>query len=482
MLRNKSTKVFSETNSFFTSTEKGIFRIMELYKGLKLDRLQIGAENLPQSTYKKGDLLLGLLLLPLYSIPNVYSYTRHSLSESIEAQKNTFYRFKNDFRINWRAIVVKCNRALFKQIKEPTTQPNDIIKCLIIDDTDFEKTTYKTEHVGKIWSHVKHSRIFGFKGLFLGYWDGKSFFSLDFSLHKEKGKNKKKPYGLTPKQKKKQYVKKRQKDSPGNKREQELVTNKISTAISMVKKSMKLKMKVDYLLMDSWFFCEAFLKMVLTLKTTVNIVGMVKMAKAKYTYRDKDYTAKELAQLLKQRKKIKWIKTLNFYCAEIEVQYKSTPIKLYFCKTSKHGKWHLLASTNLKLGILKAYEIYSIRWSIEVFFKESKQYFGLGKSLSQDFDAQIADISIAMIEYNVFSLAKRFEAYESIGGLFEQVKDQAMELTISLRIWGFILELLQIIAEFIDSDFNDLIINIMKNKPEENKIFRLIEMQLSKAA
>jgi hypothetical protein len=57
-----------------------------------------------------------------------------------------------------------------------------------------------------------------------------------------------------------------------------------------------------------------------------------------------------------------------------------------------------------------------------------------------------------------------------------------MELTIANRIWGFILELLQIIAEFIDGDFNDLIIRIIKNKPEENKIFRLIESQLAEAA
>lgn len=41
MLWNKSTKVFSETNNFFISTEKGIFRIMELYKTLNLDKLKI---------------------------------------------------------------------------------------------------------------------------------------------------------------------------------------------------------------------------------------------------------------------------------------------------------------------------------------------------------------------------------------------------------------------------------------------------------
>lgn len=208
-------------------------------------------------------------------------------------------------------------------------------------------------------------------------------------------------------------------------------------AKKMIKRAFGKGIVVDYLLMDSWFFCATMLALALSLKT--NIVGMAKMAKAKYRFHDKDYSARELAQLMKQRKKVRWIKALNLYCAELEVKYKSMPLKLYFCKTSKRGKWHLLVSSDTKLGILRAYEIYSIRWSIEVFFKEAKNHFNLGKSQSRDFDAQIADISIAMIGYNVFSLAKRFEAYETIGGLFTHAKDQATELTIALRIWGFIL-------------------------------------------
>jgi hypothetical protein len=481
MLQNKSTKVFSETNSFFTSSEKGIYRIMELYSSLNLNRLNLGVDHMPQSIFRKGDLLLAMLLFPLYSLSNVYRYTKHPLSKSIEASKNTFYRLKNDCNINWRNLLAKCNRRLLKHIEGAVSSNAEPEKCLIIDDTDFEKSTYKTEHVGKIWSHVKHGRFWGFKGLFLGYWDGKSFFSLDFSLHKERGKNEKTPYGLNAKQRKAQYAKSRNKSSAGYSREKELTDDKISTAIAMIKRAIKQKVEVQYVLMDSWFFCESILKCVLLLKSNMHVVGMVKMAKAKYTFSGEVYTAKELAQLLKRRKKVRKEKALNLFCAEVLVEYKSIPLKLYFCKNSKRGKWHLLASSNTKLGILKAYEIYSIRWSIEVFFKESKQYFGLGKSKSQDFDAQIADISLAMIEYNVFSLAKRYDAYESMGGLFEQVCDNANELTISMRIWGFILELLRIIAEFIDGDFNELITNLIKNKPEDNKIFRLIEMQLADA-
>ncbi|QZT38340.1 transposase [Halosquirtibacter xylanolyticus] len=475
MLQNKSTKVFSETHSFFSSSEKGINRIISLYKLLNLGQLKLGVKELPQSTYFKSDILLGLLLFPIFSIPNIYSYSKHYLSEMLEAQKNTFYRFKNNSQIDWRTIVSSCNNKLFGQIAKNSHSHdcNQAERCLIIDDTDFEKSTYKTEHVSKIWSHVTHRYMFGFKGLFLGLWDGKSYFTLDFSLHKERGKNKKTPFGLTAKQRKKQFSKKRSTKSNGFNREKELVIDKITMAKEMMVNAIKQGITVDYILMDSWFFCDSILKTVIS--NGMHLVAMAKMSSAKYSFKEKEYSTKELALLLKQRKRVKWVKSLSLYCAEITVKYKGTEVKLFFCKNSKRGKWHLLVSSNTKLSIEKAYQIYSIRWSIEVFFKESKNYFGLGKSQSSDFDAQIADLSVAIIEFNVFSLAKRFEAYETLGGIFAHVKDQGMELVIIQRIWGFILELMRTLAEIIDSNFNELIINMLKNKPENNRFFRLIE-------
>lgn len=71
---------------------------------------------------------------------------------------------------------------------------NNGIRCHIVDDSDLPKTGRKIELIGRVFSHVKSKGIFAFKGLFLGYHDGKSFFALDFSLHGEQGKNKAKPY------------------------------------------------------------------------------------------------------------------------------------------------------------------------------------------------------------------------------------------------------------------------------------------------
>jgi hypothetical protein len=68
-------------------------------------------------------------------------------------------------------------------------------QCLIINDTDLPKTGFKTEMIGRIYSHVLHKSILGFKGLFMCHTDGKTQTMLDFSLHGEEGKKREKPKG-----------------------------------------------------------------------------------------------------------------------------------------------------------------------------------------------------------------------------------------------------------------------------------------------
>ena len=139
-------------------------------------------------------------------------------------------------------------------------------------------------------------------------------------------------------------------------------------------------------------------------------------------------------------------------------------------------------STNTKLTITETYEIYSIRWSIEVFFREAKQHFELGKSQSRDFDAQIADTTISMLQYNIFSLAKRFGAYETLGGLFKDAKDLVIELTVCKRIWGFFLELISIISEFFEIDPDELIEKIISTNTNDNKLIKLMKLEIKNAA
>ncbi|MDD2571333.1 MAG: hypothetical protein PHP77_09540, partial [Bacteroidales bacterium] len=134
---------------------------------------------------------------------------------------------------------------------------------------------------------------------------------------------------------------------------------------------------------------------------------------------------------------------LCLYTAEAVAKFKGYSVKFFFCKNSRKGKWHVLVTTNTRIGVVKAYRTYSISWSIEVFFKE----------------------------------AKRFDSYETLGILFRQAGQQVTELTIYNRIWQFILDLLRLLAELIDGDFNELVFNVIKQQPEDNRLLKLMEKQ-----
>jgi len=450
MLRDKNTIKISEMKNFFTSTEKASSQIFSILRSLKFSYKFHNKVESNKTTYKSNDILLLLLIFPLLDIKNAFVYEKSPLHKMFSCGKDVFYRLKNDTMINWKLLLYSFSLKLIKIAQKKAEQTGEHHRCLIVDDTDFPKTGRNIELIGRIWSHVTQRSILGFKGLFLGYFDGKSFYGLDFSLHGEKGKNEKKPYGLTKKQLNERYSKKRAPSTAGYQREQEYFLMKTQSLIAMIRLAISKGIRFEYLLVDSWFTSDALIRFITTRKIGCHLLGMVKMGKSRYVHNAKALTTKEIINDLKKKKKVKKSKLLNVWSASAIVDYKGIKVKLFFCKTTHRGNWNALLSTNLDLNFEEAYKIYATRWTIEVFFKESKQYFGLGKSQSLSFDAQIADTTISIMQYNTLSLAKRFLDYESLGKLFKEAKAETIMLTIAEQIWEYLLEILAIIAEIFE--------------------------------
>ena len=141
---------------------------------------------------------------------------------------------------------------------------------------------------------------------------------------------------------------------------------------------------------------------------------------------------------------------------------------------SKRSKWRLIVSTNTGLSYIKAVEIYQIRWSIEVMFKELKQYLHIEKCQSLDFDAQIADITMRMIQYQILTFKKRFESYETLGVLFSQSQNILQEMVLAERLWLLFLEIVRQVGEVFDIDVNELIKKMIWHKETENIIYKLL--------
>ncbi len=128
-------------------------------------------------------------------------------------------------------------------------------------------------------------------------------------------------------------------------------------------------------------------------------------------------------------------------------------VKVFLTRKGKNGAWHTIISTDTSLSFNRMIEIYNIRWSIEVFFKEAKQLLDLGKSQSTNFDVQVAQTTITMIQYLLISLKYRMEAYETINGLFKDIKQDYIEHKLNERLMSVIIEIL-LVLDFLGVEFN----------------------------
>ena len=130
-----------------------------------------------------------------------------------------------------------------------------------------------------------------------------------------------------------------------------------------------------------------------------------------------------------------------------------------------NGDWKVILTTDTTLSFLQTIEIYQIRWSIEVFFKEAKQLLNLGGCQSSTFDARIADATITMIACILLAFRFRYDNYESMGALFRAMNAEILQKTIDIRLWELYVELIQTVCQMIEKEFEDVMELIMR-KPE----------------
>lgn len=455
MLKPKNTNIFSEISTFFSEKDdsNAISAIMDNARYLKISEKELSLESSDNCKYTRLLIFQLLLLFPFFMINNAFHYSESVLSKYLSCKKDVFYRFLANGSLNWRKILYRINLQLIGKIivRTDSTTSNDPV-CLIVDDSDLPKTGKKIEQIGRIFSHVSHRSIIGFKALFLCRTDGKTQTVLDFSLHGEEGSRPEKPFGMTKEQRQKQYHRERKETEAVKERIDEYTQNKIQKAIEMVKRAIKEGIRFDYLLVDSWFTCTDIVRFIKSRHVRCHFLGMIKMAKTKYLFEGKKKSAKELIKFLQTSKAIRYSRRLHSYYGQVEVELSSVKVKLFFCRRTKSGDWNGMLTTNTKLDFFEAYHIYSMRWSIEVFFKEAKGLLGLGKSQSRDFASQIASVSITVLQYNILGTVKRFHSYETIGGLFHQATDGVVQLSVTERIWGILQEFVSIIAEAFGAD------------------------------
>jgi hypothetical protein len=88
---------------------------------------------------------------------------------------------------------------------------------------------------------------------------------------------------------KNQFRKARNHSSSAYERIKETDVSKIASMVAMLKRALRNKLEVDYVLMDSWFTCWEVVSLIIKRKG-LHLIGMYKGAKTKFDYMGKSLT------------------------------------------------------------------------------------------------------------------------------------------------------------------------------------------------
>jgi hypothetical protein len=474
---SKVTTIISDLRSFFSENDKNraINAVMSVMECINIRPKQIGTEKKENCKYTNVQVLNLLMLFPFFVVRNAYQYSGTSLSRLFSCEKDMFYRFMNDGNVKWRKLLYAMNLQLLRKISRSTETPHDKPVCLIIDDTDAPKSGMKSELIGKIFSHIEHRMKLGYKCMTLLFSDGLSQLFLDFSIHGEEGRKPDKKQGLTDKQRSERFSA----DYTGQcveERIKEYTMKKTEKAIEMVKYAIKRGVRFDYLLVDSWFTCADFVRLITSRHIKCHLIGMIKLGKTKYHTQWGDLTANQIIEKLQKKGLTKHNRTLKCTYCTIDVKFAGTTVRLFFSKRGRKGQWNGLLTTDLSLSFLKAYRTYATRWTTEVAYHDCKQLLDFGKCQSVHFSAQIASFTLTMMQYNILCTVKRFEAYETIGALFRDVTGNTLELSAADRIWELILDTILEIAEIISADASELLSAVIDENPKFHKLYQMYKL------
>ncbi|MDN5290667.1 MAG: hypothetical protein PWQ06_906 [Anaerophaga sp.] len=441
MLPDKIKEKISEIGTDFNENKLESINILKGFKALKLTEGFSEFKHFKRSGYSFQLILSAMIYAVTSGSKTALSSLPLLREKGLTLGKDVLYRLKNNAGINWRKLLWQ-TACKFIGVTKGENEGEHKVRCLIFDDTLLEKTGKMIEKIGKVYDHVTNAFKLGYKLLLGLYWDGKSMIPLDFSLSREKGKRAEKPWGMSRKELRRQYGKKRLKELSGREREKELDKSKIEMMLEIFYRAVHYHIPIDYVLCDSWFTCQALITAVRS--KHIHLIGMYKIVKAKFRYRGKLMNYRQINNSIDE---ITRCRKLRLHYKRAEVMLDGIAVTLFFTRQGKGGKWKVLLTTDTKLSFVQLMEIYQLRWSIEVFFKEAKQLLNLGGCQSNDFDAQIADTTVSMIAYTLLSFRYRYEHYESMGELFRVMNAECLLQTIDKRLWGLFLELLREICE-----------------------------------
>ena len=228
-----------------------------------------------------------------------------------------------------------------------------------------------------------------------------------------------------------------------------------------------------YLLVDKWFCNYSFIYAIRQIAG--GAMHIISLLRDKRTYFEVNGKRKSAQHLCKEHDhNLHSCKKYKCRYYKIDAQLNGMDVRLFLVRYGNHG-YEVMITTDTSLSFQQAFEHYQHRWSIEVMFKECKQYLNLGGCQSTNLNSQIADCTLVLTGYTIIALKKRFSDYEVYGELFRELQREFVQLTLIERLLPFAMQLLDFVLSLCDITWPELMQRVMRGEDTQNTILLFLK-------
>lgn len=321
------------------------------------------------------------------------------------------------------------------------------------------------ELLSRVYDHVKGRTVKGFNMLTLGWTDNYSFVPVAFNMMASADeKNRLVPASASVDKRKSGYKNRR-----------DAVQRKPEAAVKMIHDALAAGIQAAYVLMDTWFTNEPFIKKVLD--EGIDVIGMLKDNKQRYYYKGRLYNLKQLATLMDFDRPCSvfgsvCVKTMKY----------GIPIKLVYVRNrNKKSEYIVILTTDCSLSDSEIIRTYGSRWSIEVFFRAAKSLLDLGDEFQGlSYDMTVSSTTVVFTRYIILEwLRRKSNDQKTICELFYVFCDDIQDIELSTALK----QLLKILCDgiknraiTITNEIKVQLINWFVSQPHLSRLYTQIDV------
>jgi DDE superfamily endonuclease len=377
------------------------------------------------------NVLCALLVWPLMKVKSIHCFCSE-LCQILAGHVSVLYDFLGREDINWRGVAT----ALARRIQQGNDLGASSQRAFVVDDTSRARSGRKVEGTSCYFDHTEGRHRKGHQVLQLGLAAEKGFLPLEAQIvtgQKEAiGKPKDKPFHDA-----------RSAAARDLRRASEHSKHQLFR--DMLQRALRAGFTAAYVLADAWFGCKENIDCCLDNQ----LIGIFQMKRGllAYQYRGRAYTAHQLYAIVLRRMRPQ-NRRARFKTASLIVRLnletdgrqpaRWVEVRLVFSapvRARSTDTWVVFLCTKATLSDAKILEVYALRWSIEVYFKEIKQNLGFLKEQSGRYQVAYASVHLAALRYLLLFEAMLRGGQLTYGEIRDRESGRLQTLTYAALLW-----------------------------------------------